>query len=116
DGGGLGERVSERVAGAAHGADRIGGVTAVERLAQAADVDVDGALVDIDLTAPHAVEKLFAREHAAWSLHQELEQTVFGRPEIDGAAGARDAFFLAVHFELAEPQSVADSLRQFPPH
>ena len=38
---------------------RIGSVivAAVERLAQAADMDVDGALVDIDVAAPHAVEQ-----------------------------------------------------------
>src|SRR5262249_27740996 len=60
--------VVERVAGAADGADRIGIVTAVERLAQPADMDVDGALVDIDFAAPHAVEKLFAREHATGPL------------------------------------------------
>jgi hypothetical protein len=44
---GLHEPVVERVAGAAHGADRVGGAAAVERLAQAPDMDVDGALVDI---------------------------------------------------------------------
>ena len=45
----LAEAVIQRVAGAAHGADRVGLAAAVERLAQAADVHVDGALVDIDL-------------------------------------------------------------------
>src|ERR1700742_1735042 len=38
------EAVVQGIAGAAHGADRIGSVTAVDRLAQAADMDVDGAL------------------------------------------------------------------------
>jgi hypothetical protein len=57
---GLAEAVVERIAGAAHGADRVGLMAAVERLAQAADVDVDGALVDVDVGAPHAVEQLLA--------------------------------------------------------
>src|SRR4051812_33675436 len=87
----LAEPVVERVAGAAHGADRVGVLAAVERLAQATDMDVDGALVDVDLAAPDAVEQLLAREHAAGPLHQELEQAIFGRSEIDGAAAARDA-------------------------
>src|SRR5262249_25945011 len=90
----LPQTVVEGVAGAADGADRIGIVTAVERLAQPADMDVDGALVDIDFTAPHAVEKLFAREHATGPLHQKFEQTIFGRAEIDRAAGTRHALLL----------------------
>ena len=75
------EAVVERVARAAHGADRVGLAAAVERLAQPADVDVDGALVDIDLGAPHRVEQLGAREHPARPLHQELQQAVFGRAD-----------------------------------
>src|SRR5882757_9160893 len=44
----LAEAVVERVAGAADGADRVGLLPAVEGLAQTADVNVDGALVDVD--------------------------------------------------------------------
>src|SRR5262249_39165500 len=84
----LAEPVVERVAGATHGADRIDVVAAIERLAQPPDVDVDGALVDVDLAAPDPVEQLLAREHAAGPLHQKLEQAIFGRPEIDRAAAA----------------------------
>jgi hypothetical protein len=40
--------------------------------------------------APDAVEQLLAREHSAGTLHQELQQAIFGRPQIDGAAIARD--------------------------
>src|ERR1051325_692907 len=54
------EAVVERVAGATHRANRIGGVAAVDRLAQASDVDIHRALVDIDIGAPHAVEQLLA--------------------------------------------------------
>ena len=41
---GLHEAIVERVTGTADGADQIGGAAAVEGFAQAADVDVDGAL------------------------------------------------------------------------
>ena len=71
-GGGLAEAVVERVAGAAHRADRIGVVAAIERLAQAAHMHVDGAFVDIDVRAPHAFEHLLAGKNAAGPLHQEL--------------------------------------------
>src|SRR3954464_10871057 len=98
----LSEAVVEGVAGAADGPDRIGLVAAVERLAQAADMDVDGALVDVDLAAPHAVEQLLAREHAARPLHQEFEQTILGRPEIDRAPAAPAPLLPPAPFEIAE--------------
>src|SRR5580693_10069814 len=87
----LAEPIVERIAGAAHGADRIDGVTAVERLAQAADMDVDGPLVDIDVAAPHPVEQLLAGKHPAGTFHQEFEQAELGRAEIDRAGRARHA-------------------------
>src|SRR6202035_5627722 len=74
DSGRLGEAVVERVAGAPDGADRVGHAAAVERLAQAADMDVDGALVDIDVAAPHLVQQLLAGKHPAGAFHQEFEQ------------------------------------------
>src|ERR1700684_1382903 len=98
----LAKSIVERVAGAAHGADRIDGVAAVERLAQAADMDVDGALVDIDVAAPHAVEPLLAGAHPGGALHQEFEQPKLGRPEIDRAGRARHALLLAVELEVAD--------------
>src|SRR3569833_2176155 len=95
------EAVVEGVARAAHGADRVGELAAVDRLAQAADVHVDRALVDIDIRTPDAVEQLLAREYAAGPLHEEFEQAIFGRPEIDGLAAARHALLLAVEFDVA---------------
>src|SRR5262249_30251931 len=111
----LAKPVIERIAGAADGADWIGIVTAVERLAQPADMDVDGALVDIDFAAPHPVEKLLAREHATGPLHQKFEQPIFGWAEIDRAAGARDALLLAINLEVAEGQHVGKPLGQRAP-
>ena len=80
------------------------------RLAQPADMDVDGALVDIDVAAPDAVEQLLAREHAARALHQEFQQAIFGRPEIDGAAVARDALLFAIEFDVADVEHSGDPL------
>src|ERR1700744_5573604 len=95
------EPVIQRIAGAAYGADRISGMAAVEGLAQAPDMDVDGALVDIDLAAPDAVEQLLATEHAAGPLHQKFEQAKFGRPEIDRAGRARYPLLFAIEFQIA---------------
>src|SRR5262245_22186206 len=88
---GLGEAVIQRVAGAADGADRVLLATRVEQLAQATDVDVHGALVDIDVAAPYAVEQLLAAEDAAGMLEEEFEQPVLGRTEVDRPARTRHA-------------------------
>src|SRR5271165_6004493 len=85
---GLAVALVERVAAAAHGADRVRRPAAVERAAQPADMDVHGTLVDVDVAAPHAVEQLLAGEHPARALHQELEQAELGRTEMDLAAAA----------------------------
>src|ERR1700722_14610796 len=106
----LAEPIVERIAGAAYGADRIDGVAAVERLAQATDMDVDGALVDIDVAAPYPVEQLLAREHPAGAFHQEFEQPELGRAEIDRAGRAGHALFLAIELEIADVEHHGDPL------
>src|SRR5579871_5533244 len=108
--GGLAEPVVEGVTGAAYGADRIVVVAAVERLAQPADMHVDGALVDIDVAPPDAVEQLLAREDPSGPLHQELQQAVFGGPEIDRTAGPRHALLLPVDLDIAEAEDVGHAL------
>src|SRR5262249_31909301 len=90
------EPVVEGVTGAAHGADRVRSPPAIQSLAQAPDVHVNGALIDIDVAAPNAVEQLLAREHAAGALHQKFEQAELGGSEWNLAAAARDPFLLPV--------------------
>ena len=53
---GLFKLVGEGVARATHGAHRVLLGSAHHRLAQAADMNVDGALIDIDVAAPNPVE------------------------------------------------------------
>src|SRR5688500_19460973 len=104
------EPLVERVTRATHGTDGIGCTPAVERAAQPADMHVDGALVDIDVAAPNAVEQLLARIDAAGVLHQEFEQAELGRPEMHLAARARYALFLAIEFQIAGPEHGRDPL------
>src|ERR1700687_3616197 len=93
--------VVQRVAGAAHGADRILLAAGIEQFAQAADMHVDGALVDIDIAAPDAVEQLLAAEHPAGMLEEEFQEAIFGRAEIDRPPRARDAALFAVELDIA---------------
>src|SRR5258708_37908700 len=95
----LSEPVVERIAGAAHGADRILLLARVEQFAQPPDVHIHGAFVDIDVAAPDAVEQLLAAEHPARMLQKKLQQPVFGRSEIDRTARARDAALLAIKLD-----------------
>src|ERR1700737_1015335 len=83
--------VVERVPSAAHGADEVGRAGEIDRLAQAADVDVDGACLDIDVMAPHLVEQLLAREDAAGMLHEEAQQAELGGAEMNRAGSAGHA-------------------------
>jgi len=70
-------------------------------LAQATDVNVDRALVNVDITSPYAVEKLLTREHAARRLHEELHQLELCRPELDLAARPPHPVGLAIEIDVA---------------
>src|ERR1700681_2426773 len=97
----LREPVVERVAGAAHGADRILLAARIEQFAQPPDMHIHGALVDIDVAAPDAVEQLLAGKHPARMLEKNLQQPVFGRAEIDRTPRAPDAALLAIELDIA---------------
>src|SRR5260370_1142837 len=89
--------VIQRVAGAAHGADRILLAARVEQFAQPPDMHIHGAFVDIDIAAPDAVEQLLAAEHPARVLQKKLQQPVFGRSRSHRTAPAPDTALPAIH-------------------
>src|SRR6185312_10985883 len=66
-------RGSEAITAAAHGFDQGIRAKRLERRAQAPDVDIDGALLDVDVIAPHQVEKLAAAMNAIGPRHQEAQ-------------------------------------------
>src|SRR5580658_3681370 len=67
------------VAGGTDGADGVYALFGGEGATQAADVDVDGARLDIDVGAPDGIEQLLAREDTAGVLHEVVEQPELGR-------------------------------------
>jgi hypothetical protein len=75
-------RRGEAVAGAAHGLHHLLQAARLERLAQAADVHVDGALLDVVVAAPHVVEQLRARVDAVGVRHEEMQQPVLGGADV----------------------------------
>jgi len=54
-----------------------------QRLAQATDVHVHGALLDIHAASPHLVQQLRARVGAFGVGHEEMQQAIFGRTDLD---------------------------------
>src|SRR3546814_4805954 len=80
----------ERIARRADCADDIDGAGQVDGLAQAADMDVDGAQFDVAVLAPDAVEQLPARKDAARMLHEMAQQAEFGRPHRDDLTVSHD--------------------------
>src|ERR1700730_17326559 len=93
--------IIQRVAGAAHGADRILLAARVEQFAQPSDVHVHGPLVDIDVAAPDALEQWPAAEPAARMRQKKSELPVFGRAESDRSPRARHAALLAIELDVA---------------
>src|ERR1700722_19759861 len=94
----------ERVARGAHRAHEVFVAAFVERFAQAADMDIDGAELDLGIAAPDGIEQLLAREHTAGPLEEESQQAEFGRPEMNRLAGAADAMRREIEREIAEAQ------------
>src|SRR5271156_2351944 len=99
----------ERIAGAAHGADRISFAAARERFAQTSDMNVDGALVDFDRLTPYAVEQLSARKNAAGPFEQIFEQPKFRRAEMNVAGAPAHPSGVPVEVEVASGQSFGDT-------
>src|SRR6266404_3163461 len=103
--------VVERVPGAAHGTDEVGHAGEIDRLAQAADVDVDGACLDIDVMTPYLVEQLLARKDAAGMLHEEAQQAELRRPEMDRSALTGYAMGYEIHGKIGEAQHLLGARR-----
>src|SRR3569832_447103 len=101
----------EGVAGATHRADWVRLAAAVDGLTQAADMHIDGPLVDVDIVTPNPIEQLFARIDPAGVTHQIFEQPIFGRPQVQVATGAADTMALPVELEIAGLERIGDELR-----
>src|SRR5690606_27423547 len=93
------------------GADDVRHPVLIDRLTQPPDMDVDGALVDIDRFAPDLVEQLGPREHAARMLHQEFEQAELRGAQPDLGAAAMNAVLLAVEHDLTDSEHGGKDLR-----
>ena len=60
----------------------------LQRFPQPADVDVNRSLLQIRVCAPHVVQELRPAERPLRMRHEELEQSILGRTEVDFVAVA----------------------------
>src|SRR3546814_6926993 len=73
-----------------------------ERLAQPADMHIDGALFYIDIAAPDLIERLAARVGTFLVGHEELQQAVFGWTHLGRLAVDSDAVADRVEQQAAD--------------
>src|SRR5690348_7394018 len=102
----LGGVAVEGVSRSADRADDIETATTIERFAQAADMDIDGAQLDLGIAAPHAIEQLLAREDTAGPLEEKAQKAELGRAEMDRRVAARHAMRREIHGDIAEAQGL----------
>src|SRR3954451_20508644 len=95
------EAIIQGISGASHGADRILLAGGIEQFSQPSDMNIDRALVDVDVAAPDVVEQLLAAEYAAGVLQEEFQQAILGRSEVDRPARTRDAALFTIEFDVA---------------
>src|ERR1700736_5598324 len=69
------------IARSAHGLNETIVAESLKRLAQPPDVNIDRALLHVDISAPDPVEQLVATIDALRVRHKELQHAVFGRPK-----------------------------------
>src|SRR6266850_5401094 len=79
---------TEAIAGSAHRFDQPVVAGRRERLAQPADVDVHGALLDEHIVAPDFVEQLSAAIHSLNVGHEEMQHAELDVAEVDVVAAA----------------------------
>lgn len=63
----------QRIARRAHGADQIQFGLPVNRLTQTADMNIHRPWFDMDVRAPHGVQKFLTRKYPARMLHEEFQ-------------------------------------------
>src|SRR5207237_7965876 len=80
--------VVERVAGGADGPDQLRSAADIDRLAEPADVDIDGAELDVAVAAPDGIEQPHPAEHPARMFEEMAQQPELGRTERDRLARA----------------------------
>jgi hypothetical protein len=78
-------------------------------------VHIDRAFVDLYRAAPHEIEQLRPREHAARSFEQIFEQPKINRSEANVAVAAPDAPGQSIEVKITGVKSLCDPLRSAAP-
>ncbi len=91
---------------------RIGSISRprFRRFAQASDMHIDGALIDIDVAAPDGIEKLRAAIDPAGILHEMLEQAELGWRQSNVARRPCDPPRAPVERDVAGLEQLGDGI------
>ena len=90
----------ERIARRPNRPDQVGEVAGIERLAEAADVNVNRSDVDVRVMAPDRVEEPLARENAARVFEEMPEKPEFRGSERDRLPASADAMGGYIHLDV----------------
>src|SRR5208282_3720614 len=95
---------AEAVSESAHAPDEGRSVFRLDFLAQAQNVDVDGAIRDGAIVSPYGVEQLFTAEYDARAAHQEFQEAKLRGRERNFLARETDVAAGAVQFQVPGAQ------------
>src|SRR5690554_6808760 len=100
----------ETVARATHGLNQVL-MRFAQGLAQAADMHVNGAFLDIDIAAPYLVEQLATGIGALLVGHEELQQTILGGAYVERAIVRADTVADRIKYQPIYLDGFFDALR-----
>ena len=98
------ERPVQGVAGRTDGSDQVHLRAVVDCSAQAPDMDVNRAQLDIDVAAPDGVQQLLAAEHPLGMLQEVAQQLELGRPQMHRTFTAPHPVRGEVHDQIIKGQ------------
>src|SRR5690554_5540764 len=99
----------ETITRATHGLNQVL-MRFAQGLAQAANMHVDGAFLDIDIAAPYLVEQLATGVGALLVGHEELQQAILGGAYVERAVMGADAVADRIKYQPIYLDGLFDTL------
>src|SRR5690554_2012233 len=99
----------ETLAPATHGLNQVL-MSFAQGFAQAADMHVDSAFLDIDIAAPYLVEQLATGVGALLVGHEELQQAILGGAYVERAVMGADAVADRIKYQPIYLDGLFDTL------
>src|SRR5579875_3596591 len=105
-------RMTDTIAGTAHGLDQLRLEPLVDLAAQSTDIGLDAVGARIEMEIPDMLEQHRARHHLPGMPHQIFEQPEFARLQVDDVPGPAHRAREQVEFEIGNLQAGRDRMRR----